>query len=371
MITGVPLGPLRRVVVQATSFCNIDCRYCYLPDRTRRTVMATPVVAALGRALAASALVGEALEVRWHAGEPLAAPPSFYRTACALLADALAGRSALRFSVQTNGMLIDAEWCDLFTEYGFDVGVSIDGPAAVHDAYRRTRRDKGTHQRTMAGVDMLRRHGIPFSVISVVTPTLLREQDSYREFMAELRPASIGLNPEESEGAHRSDLFDHERFQAEYTRFLARMWAFQQRTGIPVRRFTEIRDAVLTGDLPVRNDQVEPLCLLTVDTAGNVGTYSPELLGWPAADYDDFVLGNVLDPDFELTAWPPGFSRMATAIEEGRTRCRETCGYFRLCGGGAAVNKWVENGSFATTVTGSCRLNTMAPVDVVLAALEG
>ncbi|RKS68161.1 uncharacterized protein BZB76_6409 [Actinomadura pelletieri DSM 43383] len=365
-------GPIRRVILQPTGFCNIDCAYCYLPDRDVRKVMSLDVVEATGRVLAASGLLDDRLEVRWHAGEPLTAPISFYREACTALRAALGGLTDVRFSLQTNGTLVTDRWCDLFEEFGFDVGVSVDGPAELHDANRRTRAGKGTHARTMAGIEVLRSRGIPFWTISVISELTLAHREEYLSFLEDVRPASVGLNPEETEGEHRSELFGRHGFRAAYTDFLAEMYRWQERTGIPVRRFTAAREAILSAGLGTRNDQVEPLCLISVDTDGRMSSFSPELLGWKAPDYDDFVLGNVLDPDVTLAVadWSPGFRRLAADIERGRSMCRDTCSYFRLCGGGAAVNKWTENGTFASTVTGSCQANTMAVVDVVLGALE-
>ncbi|GAA4235260.1 GRRM system radical SAM/SPASM domain protein [Actinomadura meridiana] len=372
-MTAAPgLGPVRRVILQPTGFCNIDCAYCYLPDRDVRTVMSLEVVEAVGRVLAACGMLDDRLEIRWHAGEPLTAPLSFYREACTALRVALGGSTELRFSLQTNGTLVTDRWCDLFEEFGFDVGVSVDGPAVLHDANRRTRTGKGTHARTMKGIDVLRARGIPFWIISVISELTLAQRDEYLSFVEEVRPASVGLNPEETEGEHRSGLFGQHDFRAAYTDFLDEMYRWQERTGIPVRRFAAARDAILSTGPGVRNDQVEPLCLLSVDTGGRMSSFSPELLGWKAPDYDDFVLGNVLDPGATLSesGWSPGFRQLADDIERGRSMCRDSCSYFRLCGGGAAVNKWTENGTFASTVTASCQANTMAVTDVVLAALE-
>jgi uncharacterized protein len=365
-----PLGPLRQVILQATSFCNLDCTYCYLPDRATRNLMSDAVVAALGQRLRDCGLLADELEVRWHAGEPLTAPVAFYRRACRELSAALADRVALRFSVQTNATPISDAWCELFAEFDFDVGVSIDGPASIHDAYRRTRRGSGTHARAMAGIERLRAAGHPFSTISVVTDATLCRQDEFIAFLEDLRPASIGLNPEETEGHHRSGLLQQVDFRDRYTEFLRAMWRLEARTGIPVREFSRVRVALRSGMLPVRNVQIEPLCLLNVDVAGNMSTYSPELLGWKDATFDDYIFGNALDPAVSLSTWPPGFSRLAEEIERGRTLCRDRCPYFKLCGGGAAANKWAENGTFASAETGACRLNTMAVVDVVLAELE-
>ena len=360
------LGPLRRVILQPTGFCNIDCDYCYLPNRSRPSRMPIEVVEAVGSLLARSELLADQVEVRWHAGEPLTVRPEFYGRACALLRDMLEPRAAVRFSLQTNGMLIDERWCDLFEEQEIEVGVSIDGPALIHDAHRRTRTGKGTFERAMRGVAELRRRSLPLDLISVVSEATLRHQGEYRDFVAELRPRSVGLNPEETEGDHVSNLFAREGYQRRYREFLRTMFELQLETGIVIRPLAAMAERIAHAELPIRSEEVEPLMMLSVDVDGNMSTFSPELLGW----HDDFVFGNALSPDASLVRWTRGFERLSDQIAAGREMCRAECPYFSVCGGGAAVNKWAENGTFASTVTDACRSRVMSVCDVVLTELE-
>jgi uncharacterized protein len=363
-------GPVRRVILQPTSFCNINCSYCYLPHRDARNIMPMPVVVGIGEVLARSGLLAERVEIRWHAGEPLTVPVSFYDSACEALTGELGQKTQLWFSLQTNGTLISERWCEFFGRRQIEVGVSIDGPPALHDTHRVSRRGAGTHARTMRGVAALRASGIAFDVISVITRQTLEQSAQYLDFMADLRPRSVGLNPEETEGTHVSALFADASFREEYTRFLAEMYAWQRVTGIPVRQLTSMRDLVLRGRGPLRNDQSEPLMMVSVTADGRMSTFSPELLGWSAPQFDDFTFGSVLDPSASLSRWSDGFTRLAKEVERGVRLCERSCEYFSLCGGGAPANKWAENHSFASTRTGACESNVMAVADVVLAALE-
>jgi len=134
MLDSVPL--LETVVVQPTPFCNINCRYCYLPDRNDKSQMPQKTVAALFDKVFSSGWVGEGLTVIWHAGEPLVLPISFYEAAFATV-EALRPRNLqLQHSIQTNGMLITPAWCEFFKARNINVGVSIDGPQRMHDAQR-------------------------------------------------------------------------------------------------------------------------------------------------------------------------------------------------------------------------------------------
>jgi uncharacterized protein len=148
------------------------------------------------------------------------------------------------------------------------------------------------------------------------------------------------------------------------------MLEFERATGIPVRRLTSMRQQITSGNLPLRNDQVEPLMLLSVAVDGRLSTCSPELLGVPSMEYGDFVLGHVLDPGVRLDRWPGTFERFVTDVAAGRELCAATCDYYALCGGGAAANKLVENGTVVSTETSACICNIQSVVDVVLEGLE-
>jgi uncharacterized protein len=110
--------------------------------------------------------------------------------------------------------------------------------------------------------------------------------------------------------------------------------------------------------------------MLNVDCHGNVSSFSPELLGYRNAEYDDFLIGNVNVDSFATMRARLAASALQRDIAAGVAACRATCEYFSVCGGGAPVNKLSENGSFRGTRTMFCALTQMAPVDVVLASVN-
>ena len=140
------------LVVQPTPFCNIDCCYCYLPDRNSKAVVARQTLHNLFSQVFASGWVGDNLSVVWHAGEPMVLPIDFYCTAFRMIDRLKPAGVEVAHSFQTNGTLIDEAWCAFFAEERIGVGVSIDGPKQFHDRYRLTRAGRGTFDRTMAGI---------------------------------------------------------------------------------------------------------------------------------------------------------------------------------------------------------------------------
>jgi len=361
------------VVVQPTGFCNIDCAYCYLPNRNDKHVMGQATVKRLFSELFASGWSSPRLTVVWHAGEPLVVPPTFYREAFATIEALRPPSVEIAHSFQTNGMLIDADWCAFFRDWKVGVGVSIDGPREIHDANRKMRNGAGTFDRTLAGIRTLRAAGVPFHVISVLSRKSLDMPDELLDFYVSEGIDHVCFNVEESEGSHISDLMADADRQVRYAAFLRRFWQ-QAREGGRVQFVREIDLAIQRIFRPeetaTRNIQVEPLAMLNVDSRGNVSSFSPELLGLRNADYGDYLLGNI-DRDSLATIYDNCLkSALLRDIRAGVEACAVSCEYFSVCGGGAPVNKLAENGSFASTRTGYCALTQMVPTDLILEAYD-
>jgi uncharacterized protein len=370
-------GRLELLVLQPTPFCNLDCSYCYLPDRddTRRMSLAT-VETAAARVFEA-ALAASEVSVIWHAGEPLTVPREWYAEAFARLARLCPAGVRLTHHVQTNGVLLDARWCELVEAHDVHVGVSVDGPAWLHDRHRRTRRGQGTHALVMRGIEALRHAGLPFHVICVLTRESLAHPDEIFDFFAGVGPACLCFNVEELEAANgRSSLAGPDRaaIEAEFRAFMTRIVGRLSPSPPPfrVREVDQVIQILRDPAYGTRtgNSQNEPGRIVSVAWDGTFGTFSPELLGVTDPRLGPLGLGNVL-----VDALPPRLESAAyrsqhEEVRRGNERCRATCKYFDLCLGGAPANKLGELGRFDGTETMFCRLTQQVVADVVLAALE-
>jgi uncharacterized protein len=361
------------VVLQPTAFCNIDCSYCYLPDRNNKHVLAQSTVARLFGELFASGWAAPQLTVIWHAGEPLVVPVAFYREAFATIERLRPPTTRVVHAFQTNGTLIDDDWCALFRDWQVGVGVSLDGPRALHDAHRRTRAGAGTFDRTLAGVRRLQAAKLPFHVISVLSSASLDDPDGLLAFYLEHGIDHVCFNVEESEGGHVSQLFAGADLHRRYATFLRRFWHRARADG-RVRFVREIDLAIARvfrpGEADARNVQVEPLAMLNVDSHGNVSSFSPELLGLKNAAYGDFLLGNINTRSLAEIHAACLQSPLYRDIRQGVAACRADCAYFSVCGGGAPVNKLFETGSFTGTRTSFCTLTQIVPTDLILEAYD-
>lgn len=368
----------RLLVLQGTPFCNIACTYCYLPGRDRHERMSVATVRRVAQRLRDDGLNGGELTVVWHAGEPLVLPPSFYEEAFAALAEALAPQTRVTHAVQTNGMLIDDRWCRLFRRHALSIGVSVDGPPALHDAHRRSRSGQPTHAAVMRGIGCLRANGVPFHAIAVVTRATLTDPDSFFDWFAAQGIRELGCNFDEAEGGHhRSSLAG---LEAAHAAFLERLLERSITSGgrVVIRELAQAWQRIAeplpsvhhSGRSWPDNAQVLPLALLSVASNGDFATFSPEFLGqrWPA--YDDFVLGNVHRSGFLESLGGDVFARLWGGVRAGVEACARGCAHFDYCGGGAPVNKLYEHGDLGATETLYCRSMIQRPFEAVLRRLE-
>jgi uncharacterized protein len=362
------------LVVQPTPFCNIDCRYCYLPNRTSKAVVARETLQNLFSQVFASEWLGGGLSVIWHAGEPMVLPIGFYRDAFALVEALRPPELQVVHSFQTNGTLIDDDWCKFFAEARINLGVSIDGPQRFHDRNRVTRSGRGTFERTIAGIRLLRRHGVPFHVISVLTPQSMAAAREMFDFYIAEAIEQVCFNIEESEGDHVSESFRDADIEALYYRFLGEFWRFSTAAPGKIKFVREIETALQQVIRPREalfyNQLVEPFAIISMDWAGNIATFSPELLGLKNPAYNDFILGNINREVLVDLADSPILARMLADIKAGVAMCQQQCEYFSVCGGGEPVNKLAENGTFVSTETSYCRITRMRATDLVLDALD-
>jgi uncharacterized protein len=370
----VQLGPLDLLVIQPTPFCNLDCDYCYLPNRQSKARIAAQTLRRTFQRVFESDLVGGPFTVVWHAGEPLALPLSFYREAVEIMAECNQHNVPVQHSIQTNGTLINESWCSFIEQHSVRIGVSVDGPDFLHDIHRKTRGGEGTFPRVVRGINLLRHANIPFYVISVLTRDALSFPDELFDFYQAHDILDLAFNIEEIEGPHRNSSLQQSDAYARFTRFLGRFYDLNARSdrAIRLREFDSSISAMMwQGDRDqIASHQTTAMGIISVDVEGNFSTFSPELLGLSSPKYGSFTFGNVASDSFEAALRTEKFRSIAADIARGVELCRQSCAYFDYCGGGAPVNKYFENGRFDSTETLFCRFSKQAVFDVVLKKLE-
>jgi uncharacterized protein len=155
------------------SACNLDCNYCYYlskeelleQDSSRRMSDEH-----LERFIVEYIAAQDAPEIvfTWHGGEPTLLGLRFFGKLVELQRKHCPEGRRIANDLQTNGTLLDDEWGAFLSEHGFLVGLSIDGPAALHDVYRPTKKGRPSFDAVLAGARLLQRHGVSFSTLTTV-----------------------------------------------------------------------------------------------------------------------------------------------------------------------------------------------------------
>jgi uncharacterized protein len=182
------------------STCNIDCTYCFFlskealyPNEKHRMSEAT--LRQYIRQLLESHRTPE-VTIAWQGGEPTLMKLDFFRHSLEFVEEFRRPGQIVQHTFQTNGILLDDAWCAFFKKHDVLVGLSVDGPREIHDAYRVDRQRRGTFDRVMKGWERLRAHDVDFNILCTVNAANESHGASvYRFFRDELHATWIQFIP--------------------------------------------------------------------------------------------------------------------------------------------------------------------------------
>jgi uncharacterized protein len=187
--------PFSLLVKPASADCNLRCAYCFYLDRCalypeagRHRMPSDVLERMIGGYLATPQPV---YAFGWQGGEPLLMGPEFFRQVVALQQRHGASGAHVANGLQTNGMLLTDALAGLFAEYGFLLGVSLDGPPDIHDRYRRTADGRPTHADVLRGIGLLQKHRVEFNILVLVSAANVRRG---REVYRYLRDQGFGFH---------------------------------------------------------------------------------------------------------------------------------------------------------------------------------
>ncbi|HEX3045079.1 MAG TPA: anaerobic sulfatase maturase [Bacillota bacterium] len=190
VVMAKPVGPL----------CNMECSYCYYLETERfykssHSFRMSDSLLEMYVSQYIAASPGPVVQFTWHGGEPTLAGLDFYRLAVDLQKQYLPEGWDCWNNLQTNGILLDDEWCSFLADAHFDVGLSIDGTQWLHDQYRKDRNDSGTYERAVAAVHRLQAHGIQPDLLCTVTSTTAKEPIAVYRALRDLNTGWIQFIP--------------------------------------------------------------------------------------------------------------------------------------------------------------------------------
>ena len=167
--------PMYIMTKAAGSSCNLACKYCYYLEKNnlykdrqpdKRFILTDELLEKFIEMYIESQTTPQVLFC-WHGGESLMRPLSFYKKVVELQKKYARGR-IIDNTIQTNGTLLNDEWCRFFKDNNWLVGVSIDGPQEFHDEYRKNKIGAPSFRKVMQGIDLLKKHGVEWNALAVV-----------------------------------------------------------------------------------------------------------------------------------------------------------------------------------------------------------
>ena len=209
-LTAAPFAhPMYIMVKPVGSACNLRCDYCYYLEKQHlyanegRQMLSDELLERFIREYIESQTTPEVL-FTWHGGEPLVRPLAFYEKVVRLQQRYARGRRIAN-SLQTNGTLINDYWARFFHDQGWLIGVSLDGPEAYHDAFRRTRGGGPSFRNVIRGIDILNRHAVEWNALAVANRLNGDHPLSFYRFFKNIGCRYIQVTPVVERLAHHDD----------------------------------------------------------------------------------------------------------------------------------------------------------------------
>jgi uncharacterized protein len=329
-----PFGDLV-VVLKATRLCNLRCTYCRSWAEGPNQIMAFPVmVRAIRDILSMSGL--RRVEFVWHGGEVTLLRPRFFKKLIWLQQQFRQPGQVVRNSMQTTATHLTDEWIDFLSALDMGVGVSLDGPPEVHDKRRLNQAGAPTSQAVIAGLERLRKGGIPHGALIVVDQEL-RDVGAARllEYLDEIQLRDINFlnvipdNVDEGDGKARGTYLSYPEYVA-YLVEVFELWWLKYRHTLRVKDFEDLMPSVRSDARPSAC-YWEGNCMGRYVTLEANGDLAPcdKYVGDPGS-----VIGNIIkSPVSRLLATSKYLETARQETREG-TQKMESCGWFGVCQGG-------------------------------------
>lgn len=257
------LQPSRTTVMikPVGALCNLDCSYCYyLPTKTLYDGREHRMTLATLRAVFAGALphFSDHVTIAWQGGEPTLAGLDFFRKAIEYQKQYQRPGQTVSHGLQTNGTLLDDDWCKFLREQNFLIGLSVDGPARFHNHYRKDNRGRDTFDAVKRGLDLLRKHQVEHNILCVINDHNVHHPDELMGYLINLGVKWIQFIPAiewEADPARPGEnrLAAYSPDPLAHGRFLCRVfdrWFDKYRGDISIREFDAVLHKLVLGVMP-------------------------------------------------------------------------------------------------------------------------
>lgn len=329
------------ITAKPASFqCNLRCDYCfYLGKETlfhHHPMMDDLTLKAFTEAYIRAS--GDDVYFTWQGGEPTLAGPEFFHKAIAYQQQ-FAGHKKIYNALQTNGILLNDEWCRFLKKHNFLVGISIDGPQPLHDRYRRSRSGKGTFDKVMSAIERLKKHGVEFNTLTVVNNINVHHPLEVYKFLKSIGSCHMQfielleacpLDEQTGAPTEISSVADFSVPAKEYGTFMSevfRSWVREDVGRIFIRQFESTLSRVLGNGHTSCIFQEACRNNFILESGGDL--YECDHFVWP-----EYKIGNI-----HSTALSSLESVRLTAQKQHIARECQECVYRPLCNGGCPKHR--------------------------------
>ena len=283
----------------------------------------------------------DASSFAWQGGEPTLMGLDFYKKVVELQEKYGADGQMVTNALQTNGILLDENWCKFLAEYKFLVGISCDGPKEYHDYYRRNAAGEGTFDKVMGGIENCRKHKVEFNILVLVNNHNVGSADELFDFFKELKIKYLQFVQCAERDPATGQIASFSITAEQYGEFLCRIfdrWADYGPERLSIRTFDSILSYLIAGKHSICTFQPQCNDYIVIEHNGD------------AFCCDFFVeerwrLGNIFEtPIEELAAGKikRAFSRLKTSISNKCLVCR----HLDICRGGCLKDRIVTDGDY-------------------------
>ncbi|WP_437505528.1 radical SAM protein [Sorangium sp. So ce1099] len=327
----------RSLLVKLAARCNIACRYCYW-FRDEEVYAAPAVMTPEVEAALLDKLEGHirrhglpSFSVLFHGGEPLLFGKQRFRGLCAALRElegALGCRVSL--SVTTNGLPLDAEWLELLKRFRVSVGISLDGPAAIHDVNRIDFKGAGTHAAVVRAIKLLQSGGWEPGLLAVCNPSVDPEQ-TVRHFVEELGIKAFDvLVPDATHEDRPATIAPY------YTRLFDLWYGRYAGQDVQIRYLESILRGLLGGRSGSQSIGYGAITAVTLLTDGSLEALDVLRIAGSGSTRSHI---NILTHEIQDIQSDPLWREIYEASIQLAPPCR-ACEFKTVCGGGHMASRW-------------------------------
>ncbi len=321
------------LIKPASADCNLRCTYCFYIDHLamNKSIGGGEPRMSIG---VLEKLVSSYMSLpfnqyifNWQGGEPTLMGLDFFKEVVQLQKIYGHPGASVGNGLQTNGVLIDDEAARFYNDYNFLLGVSLDGPAVLHDHYRKYLGGKPTHRRVMQGIDHLRKHEVAFNILCLVNDLVVMQPDKVYGYYREKGLNFLQFIPC-VEYNSRGEMLPFSITGDQWGKFLCRifdLWKRKDTRRVSIRLFDSIMNYLVDGTC-TSCDMEDNCCqYFVVEYDGGV---------FPCDFHvrEDLQLGNIMDDSWQKLASHPLYREFGKRKRCWPSAC-DGCDYLPLCHG--------------------------------------